>query len=310
MSDPQQTPRKIRVAGIDLAYLERGSGPLVICQHGFPDTAWSFVPVLDRLAAAGFRAVAPFLRGYAPSGLAPDGRYDILSLSGDLVGLVEALGGGPAFAVGHDWGSVAVQGAARSHPEMFKRIVLCAVPHLRRFFLGITPRQIARSHYMLRFQLPLWPEARLLRDDFAWMEEVLIRRWSPGWHYTAEDLAPLKAGLREPARLEAALAYYRSIPGLLVNPAALRRAFSPIPVPTRMIYGSDDGCIGAEMFDGQEPLFPNGLDLCLAPGMGHFMQAERPDWFADRVIEYCAMNPESAMGLARSGTWNAEPRRI
>ncbi|WP_428312959.1 alpha/beta fold hydrolase [Hydrocarboniphaga sp.] len=288
MTEQPPAQRSVRVNGVELAYLERGSGPLVICQHGFPDTAWSFVPVLERLAAAGYHAVAPFLRGYAPSALAPDGRYDIHTLSSDLVGLVDALGGGPAYAVGHDWGSVALQGAARSSPAKFKRIVLCAVPHLRRFFLGITPRQIARSHYMLRFQLPLWPEARLARDDFAWMEDVLIRVWSPGWRYTTDDLAPLKAGFREPARLKAALAYYRSIPGLLVNPAALRRAFSPIPVPTRMIYGSDDGCIGAEMFDGQEALFPAGLDLCLAQGMGHFMQAEQPDWFADRLIEYFA----------------------
>lgn len=288
MTDQNATPKTVVVNGFELAYLERGTGPLVICQHGFPDTAWSFVPVLDRLAAAGYRAVAPFLRGYAPSGLAPDGRYDFTTLSDDLIGLVEALGGGPAYAVGHDWGSIAVQGAARERPEMFERIVLCAVPHLRRFLLGITLKQLRLSHYMLRFQVPAWAEARLPRDDFAWMEDVLIRRWSPGWKFTADDLAPLKAGFRDRERLKAALAYYRSMPALLASPSKLRRAFAPILVPTRMVYGSEDGCIGAEMFSDQEALFPNGLDLCPAQGMGHFMQAEQPDWFADRLIEFFA----------------------
>jgi pimeloyl-ACP methyl ester carboxylesterase len=280
-------PKCINANGIEIAYLERGSGPLVICLHGFPDMAWSFVPVLDQLAAAGFRAVAPFLRGYAPTSLAADNDYRWTTLAQDLLGLIDAIGKGEkVYVVGHDWGSVVAQLASKLRPQQFERLVLCAVPHLRHFFLSTTLRQIARSHYMVRFQFPRWAEAALPRDDFAWMEQVLIRRWSPGWRYSEAGIAPLKANFSDPLRLKAALAYYRNIPGFVLNGEQRRLGFAPIGIPTRMIYGSDDGCIGAEMFSGQEALFTKGLDLCEAKGMGHFMQAENPDWFAARLVEF------------------------
>lgn len=280
-------PRQLQLKGQALAYLERGSGPLLICLHGFPDTAWSFVPVLERLAAAGYHAVAPFQRGYAPSALAHDGDYRMPALAGDLLALIDALGDGQAAGlVGHDWGSVVSQIAVKLRPQAVQKLVLCAVPHLRRFLLFPSLRQLARSHYMLRFQLPRWPEARLAQADQTWLEQVLIRRWSPGWRYTEADLAPIKACLREPQRRRALLAYYRNLPGMVLDGTQRRLAFAPITVPTRMIYGSDDGCIGPEMFDRQEALFPGGLELCPARGMGHFMQAENPDWFAQRVLEF------------------------
>lgn len=284
---PAEELHYLDVGGTRLAYLQRGKGPLLLCVHGFPDTAYSFLPVLERLAAAGYHAVAPFQRGYAPSALAADDDYRAVTLAQDLLALIEALGQGRAAAVvGHDWGSVAAQLAAKQRPEAIARLVLCAVPHLRRFFLFPSLKQIARSHYIFRFQLPRWPEAALGREDHAWLEQVLIRRWSPGWHYREADLAPVKACLRDPQRRRALLAYYRNLPGALLDSAQRRLVMAPIPQPTRMIYGTDDGCIGAEMFDAQEQLFPGGLQLCPAPGMGHFMQAENPAWFAERVLEF------------------------
>ena len=83
------TPKMVQANGVDFAYLEIGQGPLVLCLHGFPDTAWSFVPLLKRLADAGYRGVAPFMRGYLPSGLAPDGDYRIISLGRDALALIE-----------------------------------------------------------------------------------------------------------------------------------------------------------------------------------------------------------------------------
>src|SRR3954451_22130917 len=91
----------IRANDLDFAYLEAGEGPLVLLLHGFPDDAWTWSHQLPALAAAGYRAVAPFLRGYAPPSIPADGRYDATALAGDVAALVEALGDGPAFVVGN-----------------------------------------------------------------------------------------------------------------------------------------------------------------------------------------------------------------
>ena len=164
--------------------------------------------------------------------------------------------------------------------------MLAAVPHLRKFFLSPTSAQLKHSHYIFKFQVPFWAESKIPKNDFEWMVETLIRRWSPGWNFSVGDLEPIKANFRDPARLKAALAYYRGLPGLLVNPSALKTAFSAVTVPTRVIYGTEDGGIGPEMFLKQEKRYRSEYSLCEAKGRGHFMQYEDPAWFADRVIEF------------------------
>lgn len=279
--------KTIRANGLEFAYFEVGEGPLVILLHGFPDTALCWKEVAPRLAAAGFRAVAPFLRGYAPTDLAPDGDYSLPTLSRDLLALIEHFNPGEkAFVVGHDWGAPITQFAANLRPDRFEKIVLAAVPHLRKFFLAPTLRQLGRSHYIFKFQLPWWAESRLPKNDFEWVTQNLIRRWSPGWDFTPGEIEAIKGNFREPARLKAALAYYRGLRGLLVDPSALRTAFADVTVPTRMIYGTEDGAIGAEMFQKLQKRFRGGYDLCEATGRGHFMQYEDPAWFADRVVEF------------------------
>src|SRR5260370_38533671 len=94
-----------------------GEGPLVLCLHGFPDTAHSFRYQMPALAAAGFHAVAPFMRGYSPTEAAPDGRYDSPALSEDALALLGTLGYTDATGFGHDWGDVAADAAAAAAPD-------------------------------------------------------------------------------------------------------------------------------------------------------------------------------------------------
>jgi pimeloyl-ACP methyl ester carboxylesterase len=279
----------VRVNGLGVAYLEAGEGPLVVVLHGFPDTAHSFEDLLDRLAGAGFHAVAPFLRGYQPTELPADRDYTIRALAGDLIGLVDALGAPKAVAVGHDWGSVIAQVAVKLEPDRFGRVVLAGCPHLRSF-LTVTPRQLRRSTYMAQFQLPSWPERRLPRNDFPWITD-LVRRWSPHWAFEPADLTAIKDSLRRPGRLAAALAYYRAIPGQLVRPSELRLAVAPIPVPVRVIFGTDDGCIGAEIFRRPIGTLAPGSDHREITGAGHFIHRERPAWFAEQVIDFLSPPP-------------------
>src|SRR5262249_58250647 len=111
------TRGRVQANGVSFTYLEAGRGPLALCLHGFPDNAHTYDRLLPALAAAGFRAVAPFMPGYAPTSPAPDGRYQSVLLAQDAVALIDALGGGRAFVVGHRWGATARYRAAAPAPE-------------------------------------------------------------------------------------------------------------------------------------------------------------------------------------------------
>ncbi|EWS61031.1 Soluble epoxide hydrolase [Methylibium sp. T29-B] len=94
----------VRAAGLQFHYLEAGSGPLALCLHGFPDSPWTYRHLLPRLARAGYRAVAPFMRGYAPTGVPADGDFSSRALANDPNALHRALGGaGDAVLIAHDW---------------------------------------------------------------------------------------------------------------------------------------------------------------------------------------------------------------
>jgi pimeloyl-ACP methyl ester carboxylesterase len=278
-------PRWVRANGLDVAVLEAGEGPLVLCLHGFPDTAWSLRPLLATLAEAGYRAVAPFMRGYAPTSLPADGDYRATTLAHDAAALIAALGERRAFIVGHDWGAVTAYIAATLHPESVRGIVTAAIPHLRHFLLRPTLRQLYRSRYIGFFQLCGIPERLIVADDFKSLRQ-LIRRWSPNWNYTEDDFAPLRSGFSDPARLRAALGYYRALPATLASREGRLLFSRKLPVPARVIRGSDDGCIGAEMFEGQENCFAAGYELVTMPGSGHFMHCEQPDVFAANVLAF------------------------
>lgn len=290
MSVSELIPRWIRANGLDFAVLEAGEGPLVICLHGFPDTAWNMRPLLTALAAAGYHAVAPFTRGYAPTSLATDGDYRTTTLARDALALIEAFGKQRAFIVGHDWGAATAYIAATLHPEKVRGIVTAAVPHLRRFLLRPTFAQLYRSRYMGFFQFRGISERRVIADDFRWLRE-LIHRWSPQWNFTEEDFAPLKSGFSDPARLSAALAYYRALPATLANREGMTLLSKKLSVPARVIRGADDGCIGADMFEDQDYCFGAGYELITMKGAGHFMQCEQPEQFAAHVLEF--LNRES-----------------
>lgn len=279
------TPRWIRANGLEFGYLERGSGPLVLCLHGFPDTAWSFRSLLTELAGAGFRAVAPFMRGYLPTSIPGDGDYRVTTLGRDVIALIDHFEADRAHLVGHDWGAAAVLAAATLRPDRVRSVVAAAVPHLRRFILRPSARQLYRSRYMALFQLRGVAERLVRRHDFAYVDR-LIRAWSPGWNYAAADFAALKTMLRDPARLAAALGYYRALPRGLAQSESWRLLTQAVPVPALSINGAQDGCIGREMFEGQEHLFAADFQRLEIADAGHFMHLEKPEAFAAGVVEW------------------------
>ena len=286
-----RTPRFIQANGLEFAYLEAlpatgaEQAPLVIVLHGFPDTAWSFAPLIDALADAGYRAIAPFMRGYAPTEIPADGDYSIPTLGQDVLALIEHFGVDRAYIVGHDWGAVTAYAAASLRPDRVRAIVTSAVPHLRRFLLRPSRAQLRASHYIWKFQLPLWAERVIREDDFAWLVD-LARSWSPGWIPGDDYLVPLKANFADPARVKAAIGYYRALPATLFKRVAWQFLLQPIAVPTRVVIGERDACILRDTFTDAEHLFSAGYELVEMADVGHFMNLEAPEAFAAHVLDF------------------------
>src|ERR1700757_2951488 len=118
----------VEANGLKFAFLEEGSGPLVLMLHGFPDTAHTWDDLRPRIAANGYRAVSPFMRGYHPSAI-PDRDTDQETLARDPLALIEALGASEAIVVGHDFGAAAAYGAAALGPDRVQKLFTIAIPH-------------------------------------------------------------------------------------------------------------------------------------------------------------------------------------
>lgn len=277
--------------GLRFATLEAGDGPLALCLHGFPDHARSFRHQLPALAAAGYRAVAPFMRGYAPTEIPGNGVFQTAALAQDAVELIAALGYSSAVVFGHDWGAVAAYGAAILAPDRVTKLVTAAVPHgpgvLDAFITNYDQQR--RSWYMFFFQMP-FADAAVPHDDFRFLERIW-QDWSPGWSYPAAEMEALKATFRTPGVLQAALGYYRcTLNPALQDPALMetqmRISMSPVDVPTLYLHGVRDGCIGAELATGMDALFPRGLRTETIADAGHFLHQERPDEVNRIVLEF------------------------
>jgi pimeloyl-ACP methyl ester carboxylesterase len=275
------TPGALTARGLTFPTLAAGDGPLVLCLHGFPDHPRSFRHQLPALAAAGYRAVAPTMRGYTPSAIPPDGRYQTAVLGEDVVAWIDALGYDEAILVGHDWGAIVAYAAALAAPRRVRKLITMGLPYGMQFVTAFSTsyEQQKRSWYMFFFQSPL-AELAVAHDDFRFLERLWCD-WSPGWEWPREEMAALKETFRKPGVLSATLGYYRALfdPAFQDPEYAERQGkmnVEPIDVPALTIHGVDDGCIGCDLVDGMAAYFPRGLATELIPEAGHFVHQERP----------------------------------
>ena len=234
------TTRVVKANGLSFTCLEEGSGPLVLLIHGFPDTAHSWDAIRPALAAAGFRAVSPFTRGYAPTGIPRDGDYRMEALAADLVALVEALGEESAILVGHDWGAAAAHGAALLAPERVRMLVTVAIPHPAA--IRLTPALVWSARHFIAFRRRRAAD-RVRAGDFAHVDQ-LVRRWSPAWDVPPGENDPVKRAFAEPGCLEAALGYYRATGASL--PRFLR---GKVAVPALAFAGATDSGVRPSAFE-------------------------------------------------------------
>ena len=278
----------VEANGITFHYLEAGEGPTVLALHGFPDHAHSYRYQMPALAAAGYRVVAPFMRGYSPTEIPEGGYFGVPALAQDAVALAEALSDEPVVLIGHDWGAAAAHTAAAMAPERFSKLITIAVPYGPAFTTSLvtSPEQQRRSWYMYYFQLPFSDQAVAL-NDFAFIER-LWRDWSPGWDFSRSEIDSLKETLAKPGVVTAALSYYRHTfnPPADAPDLAQVTAAQQIQVPTLYLHGRDDGCIGAELSEGMEEFFDKGLEKVIIDGAGHFVHQERPEEVNRLILDF------------------------
>lgn len=283
---------RISTSDVDLAALATGpsSGRLVLMLHGFPDTPMSLVPMMQELAERGYRCVAPWMRGYWPSGGSRSGDYSLAALAADVDALLEALDARDAVVFGHDWGAAAVLNAAAAESPRFVRAIAASVPPLPALASSFvrSPRQLVRSRYMAAMQLP-GAASRLRADNFAWVRRLWIA-WSPSLNPPEPLIAAVRESLGPEGCAEAAVSYYRGLVGRGVPAGrwrqSLRLAFGDVRVRTLLVSGEEDGCIGRETFGRALRALPSGSELVVIPTAGHFVPVEAPSALAALVHRF------------------------
>jgi len=289
--DGPWTHREVTANGARFHLAEHGpaDGPLVLLLHGFPEFWWSWRHQLTALGDAGMRVVAPDLRGYGGSDKPPRG-YDGYTLSSDVAGMIRALGASEAHLVGHDWGGLLAWAVATLHPAMVRTLTVVDMPHpirLREALLR-DPAQIRASAYIGFFQLPKAPELRLLKDDAAYVEE-LLRRWGGPGFPDPETAARCRAAMQISGVAHSSLEWYRWAVRSLTRPSGLRfqRLMDHgVQAPVLQLHGALDGCLLPSTAAGSGAWCHGGYRLDVLDGLGHFPHEESPDLVSRLIAEH------------------------
>lgn len=271
-------------------------GPIALCLHGFPDTAYGFRKLAPALVNQGYRVIAPFMRGYVPSSIPTDRSYHIGALMDDALAVRAACRPTDAdVVIGHDWGAITATGLAALPDSPFAKAVIMSVPPAaavrpgagvadRGRLLRLLPPQLVRSWYISYFQLPGLPER-----SASWIVPLLWRRWSPGYN-AAEDLRHVDAAIGSPACWRAALGPYRATIRNTRPPARyaeLHRWWTEPPrLPTLYLHGDDDGCMTAEFTPWVRDLLPPDSDARTVADAGHFLQLEQHETVARMITDF------------------------
>ena len=288
------TVRSARTPHLDIAFEERNAnaaGEPIVLVHGFPDDARTWDAVLARPEFSSRRTLAPYVRGYGPTRFRSATTMrsgETAALARDIVDLLDALEIERCTLVGHDWGGRAAYAAAVLAPQRFARIVVLAVGYNPDAAMQpLAFEQIERYFYQWYFATARG-EA-LLRDDTNAFCTYLWRRWSPGWAFSDADFARTAESFANPDFVPIVLHSYRQRWGFVeADPQHARdaqrlRESPPVPVPTVVLHGNDDGATLAAASDVPASLFPAGYERRLLDGVGHFVQREVPDVVAAAV---------------------------
>jgi len=287
--------RSVSANGTRFHVAESGDGPLVLLLHGFPEFWWTWREQLASLSSAGYRVVAPDLRGYGGSDKPPRG-YDLVTAASDAAGLVRSLGEANAVVVGHDWGGLIAWTMAAYFPKVVRRLAVVSMPHPLRLRSAVLSDPLGQGRsigYALGFQLPMWPERRLLRDDAQRVNRLLTAWSGPGWP-DPETARRYQDAMCVPSVAHCALEYHRWYGRSRFRPDGVRytRAMRrPIQAPTLHLHGALDPCVLPSAARGSGVHVEAPYRWRLLDGAGHFPHEEVPDRFNLELISWLA-DPE------------------
>ena len=261
-----------------------GDAPLVVLLHGFPEFWYAWRYQFDAIADAGYRVVAPDMRGYNRSAQ-PGGvdNYAPGTLVGDVRALVEHLGYAQADVVGHDWGGAIAWETAIRDPDLVRRLAILNAPHptAYRDLLKRSPEQLLKSWYVFLFQLPWVPEQVLQADDYRVVEELLTETAAPG-AFTEQDVQRYKDAMARSGDLSGPVNYYRAIARETVRnevlsllPDAVERN-GHVDAPTLVVWGEQDQALSVKLLDGLDEFVPD-LRVERLPDASHWVQADAPE---------------------------------
>ena len=260
-----------------------GQGPLVVLLHGFPEFWYSWRNQITPIAEAGFRVVAPDMRGYGlssrPRGVS---NYRMDALVEDIVDLVRALGEEHCILVGHDWGGMVAWFTAMRHPELVERLVVLNCPHPVPFRRELArPAQKKKSSYMAFFQLPLIPELMMRAFGFRSLRRALRRLSSNPAAFNDEEMGRYLDAWRQPGALTAMLNYYRA----MRSRPAVETPMQPIRCPTLLIWGQRDPVFVPAVMEDFAEWVPD-LRIEKIAGASHFVQADAPEIVNMLIIDF------------------------
>jgi epoxide hydrolase 4 len=260
---------------VRLHYVEAGEGPLVLLLHGFPQFWYQWRHQIPALVEAGFRVVAPDMRGYNLSGKPPGVQaYRVELLARDVERLIRTCGEGTAVVVGHDWGAIAAWIAAMRHPGRVERLAILNVPHPARSLDGLlSPMQLLRSSYMFFFQIPRLPEEVIRAGDFALLRSVFRSDPVQPEALTAEDIERYIEAIAQPGALTASLNYYRA---LLRNPREMRALLQRVEAPVLVIWGEKDRFLSRRLAEPPRLWVPNLIRVKRLPDASHWVAEDCP----------------------------------
>jgi pimeloyl-ACP methyl ester carboxylesterase len=268
--------KRIEVGGLDFNVVDQGSGPAVLLLHGFPDSSYLWRHQIPALVEAGFRVIAPDLRGFGESAkpTAVEG-YALPILFNDVTGILDALDVGQTHVVGHDWGAPLAWLLASLTPERVERLVAMSVGHPSSF-RDPPVEQREKSWYMLLFQFEGIPEQLLSRDDWR-----LFR----GWTRNHPELEKWIKDLARPGALTAALNWYRAN----VHPRTLLEEAPPLPpvqAPTLGLWSTGDAYLTEELMIRSEQYVAGSWHYERVENASHWMQLDAPERISERLVTF------------------------
>jgi pimeloyl-ACP methyl ester carboxylesterase len=256
-------------------------GRTIIALHGFPNDRTAFDAVGDRLAASGYRVLAPDQRGYSAGARPPHRRdYRLSCLVGDILSLADQAGADRFDLVGHDWGAVVAYHLAARHPNRVRTVTALSAPHPGAWLRSLVQStQALRSGYMAFFQLPVLPERML-----AGRSGDRLRRALVGSGLNADHARRYATRAAEPGGLTGPLHWYRAIP---YN----ARRIAHVPVPTTLIYGDEDQFITSTAAELTGRWITGPYELQVWKGVSHWIPEQEPDRLAAAIGRHVATVP-------------------